>query len=128
MWTFRCYIDDQDSDPIRNWCDAQPEKVQAELDAIIELLRVTPRKWWRMPKYRNFTRKGKGLGALRLKETGIHYRIVGFFGPNEKIEFTLLVPFKKDDDPEYASAIPEAFERRDVVMWDEERSNECRFP
>jgi hypothetical protein len=128
MWTFRRYIYDHNSDSIRVWYDAQPDEVQAELDAIIELLRVTPRKWWRMPRYRKFTRAGTGLGALRLQETGIHYRIVGFFGPNEEIEFTLLVPLKKADDPAYALAIPEAFERRDVVMWDEERSHECRFP
>ena len=50
MWTFRCYIDDQDSDSIRVWYDAQLDEVQAELDAIIEILRVRPRRWWRMPQ------------------------------------------------------------------------------
>lgn len=127
MWTFKCYVDDHGSDSIRVWYDAQDEAVQAEMDATIELLRVTPRQWWRRPRYRNLTRAGKGLGELRIIAED-HYRIFGFFGPNEEAEFCLLLSFNKDDDPHYAASIPEAFERRDMVLYFEDRSDECSFP
>ena len=129
MWTFRCYIEAEDSDVIRAWYDAQDEAVQGELDGIIEILRYSPRKWWRMKRFRHWQgEQFVGMGAIRIEVDDVHYRITGFFGPDEESEFTLLVPFNKDDDPHYAVSRPEALLRKQEVIDVEEHSHECSFP
>src|SRR5690349_1920016 len=112
MWTFRCYISKAGTDEIRAWYELQEPDVRADFLAVIEVLRVIPEPYWRKPDYCRLQGVPcKGLGELRLKVNGVHYRIFGYFGPGST-DFTLLVPIKKSDDPAYKRACPLAQARR----------------
>lgn len=125
MWTFRCYVSEQESvDFIDEWYAGLPDEVQGEVDATLEILRIIPRRYWRMPLYRDL-RNWDDLHAIRIKSGEDHYRIVGFFGPDAENEFTLLVPFKKDDDPDYIASCTEAQMRMTTVLANPGSSHEC---
>jgi len=111
-----CYFEN-DSDVIFAWYNQQDAEIQAKTDAIIEVMQTIPSKWWRMPDFRRLNRASQGLSTVRIiSDERVHYRIFGFFGPKEDVHYTMLLPMKKVDDPDYSRSGPEAFRRRDLVL------------
>jgi hypothetical protein len=66
-----------------------------------------------------------GLIRIRFVADGVHYRILGYLGP-EPNTVTLLYGFKKDDDPDYSRSCPEANARREKVERNHGLSRECK--
>jgi hypothetical protein len=127
MVAFRCYISAEGSNVIRQWYDGSPEELKGALDGLLDVLGLTPRKYWRLPGFRKLTGPCCGLCALRLKVEEVHHRVLGFDGPAADA-FTLLHPFKKRDDPDYSKSGPIGHARKDQVIAYEHHSRECRFP
>jgi hypothetical protein len=128
MWTFLCYLLLNESglvDIIDEWYRGQSGEVQGEVDAVVESLKIIPRKFWRRPAYRALHGNWDGLHAIAIRAGEEQYRIVGFFGPAADGEFTLLVPFKKGDDPDYAQSCPKAQARMAMALQDRDRTHEC---
>lgn len=138
IFTFRCYISAEGVDEIDKWRRVQPAAVRAKADVVLGNLATTPKKWWRRKPFAQLDVDGegpcRGLSEVRIillskedppEET--HYRILGYFGPKLK-QFTLLVPFAKDDDPDYGQSCPTAQARREDVENVEYHSEECTFP
>ena len=127
MVTFRCYISFDGVDQINAWFDAQDEAVQADLRAVIETLEATSRDRWSESCFKPLeNRKGsrcEGLEELILQVEKIHYRVFGFSGPRDD-DFTMLLPFKKNDDPKYKKSCEEAQKRKAEVANDWNRARE----
>jgi hypothetical protein len=111
-----CYWED-DLDLIKAWYEQQDAEIQAKTDAIIEIMQTTQPDWWRMPYFRRLKGACIGLSTLRvISDEKAHHRIFGFFGPNEGVDYTLVLPMTRDDDPDYSQSGPEAFRRRDAIL------------
>lgn len=127
MPEFRCYISAEGDDVIRQWYDGSSATIQGEFDALIEVLGLTQRKYWRLPRFRKLKGLCDGLCCLRLKVEEVHHRVLGFDGPADET-FTMLLPFKKDDDPDYSKSGPEGHSRKAQVIADDHHSHQCQFP
>ena len=127
MVAFRCYLADG-KDLIQEWYDSVDGSVCGVVDAVVEELQDMPRHLWRRKPFANLSRPAcLGLAEIRLEVDGEHYRILGIDGPGPD-EFTLLYPFRKDDDPRYLEACLAAQKRRELVENDADRSRPCVFP
>jgi hypothetical protein len=126
MIDFMCYVSTSGDDEVRLWYEAQSPGVQGAIVAVVETLRHRPRDRWRRKPYADL--RGKlcsGLGELRIEEPPkTHHRILGFFG-EASASFVLLCAFRKDLDPEYRLACPEAQKRKSRVEHDQTRAREC---
>ena len=130
--TFRCYISNDGVDQIRLWYDAQSEALQADLLAVMEILEAISRQDnWPESCFKELEdRKGspcEGLIELILKDNGTQYRIFGFFGPDDD-DFTMLLPFRKNDDPKYRRSCKEAQRRKAEVAHDWTRARRWEAP
>jgi hypothetical protein len=135
MWAFYCYTSVTGEDRIRGWYESQSTGIRAAMDAVLSDLRVTPRNWWRRRRFAELGTKKSyrgpctGLGEIRFEDAGQNYRILGFFGPRvDLLEFTLLVPFAKDDDPTYERSCRCAQLRKTEIENETARAERCIFP
>jgi hypothetical protein len=115
-------------DQIRVWFDAQNEGVQADLLAIIKTMEATSQNRWPDSCFKKLKKKKgsplcEGLDELLLTVDRVHYRIFGFSGPRND-DFTMLLPFKKNDDPKYRKSCEEAQKRKAEVINDWNRARE----
>ncbi len=131
MVAFRCYVDRTGADKIRQWYDAQEGDVRAEMDAVIEVLQELSYARWDQPMYRELDGKPcQGLGHIRLitidpdTHRDVHYRVIGFYEP-EQDRFTLLYCFKKNDDPTLVNSCPQAQLRRADLLANAGRVHDC---
>lgn len=94
-WRFMDYYSEAGNNLIEKWYnDELNEDAQADFDTTLNHLAGTQN--WRGLKEFRFLSVGKykGLGEIRFKTSNVHYRPVGFFGPDQS-QFTLLVGCKK---------------------------------
>jgi hypothetical protein len=105
-WRFLDYWPEEGHNPIREWCAAQEERVQAEFDAALAALAQTPD--WLAPGnqdlFRPLTRGESGLGEIvfqfdwklprRPKPTRRRFRVFGILRSDDR-EFVLLVASEK---------------------------------
>ena len=133
FFTFRSYLLDDGQDAIRGWFNRQSAEVQADVMVGFKTLRETPRRWWRRRRFAILGRRGDQTACASLLEIRItgtedneneHYRILGYFGPSDG-QVTMLMAFKKDDDPDYSRSCPEAQARKLKVEDEPSRSQEC---
>jgi hypothetical protein len=115
-------------DQIGVWYGTQREDVQADLDAVMEILEATSRNRWPESCFKELeNRKGsqcEGLVELILEDDDeVQYRIFGFSGPRAD-DFTMLLPLKKNDDPTYKASCEEAQKRKAEVINDWTRARE----
>jgi hypothetical protein len=126
MVTFLCYLSSSGDDETERWYRRQSTSVQAAIYAVLETLRHRPPdRWRRKPFARLNSCLCTGLAEIRVEEPdGMHYRILGYFD-DERTIFTLLYAFRKDDDPGYNFACPEAQRRRRATETNPDRTTLC---
>jgi hypothetical protein len=113
-WIFKVFLNNKTDDVISSWIEAQPSKVRAKIRTRIKYLEVT-RNW---PE--DYCHKWVGIDhifEIRIRHSGIQYRLLGFFGPGDK-EFTLLIGATKKKDLEPKSAPDIAKKRRKLTLED----------
>lgn len=122
--TFRCYVGVDGQDEIRRWFEQQTPGVQGAIAATIDALRRRPGHWWRRKPYASLHGPScMGIGEIRVEHPkGEHDRILGYFEPLETV-FTMVYPFKKDVDPSYRLACPQAQLRRMEIEHDQRRTH-----
>ncbi len=135
MWQIRCYRPTGDSGGFRSWYDTLIEAVQAEIDAVLELLE-TSRPPWPETLYAPLHGSCEGLVEIRIEflsegddsndsddegEEPEQYRILAFEGPDQR-ELTVLYGFKKTTNADYGPACRAALNRRDGVKKDVRRA------
>jgi hypothetical protein len=126
FWLFRCYALGG-TGSYNGWYASLPVQVQTEIDNVLEILGAT-RKW---PKELAKELEGscEGLAEIIVELLGAdeqseHYRLLGFFGPG-RMEFTLLVGFRKTTDSDYGAACRSALTRKEGVIRDGRRAPPC---
>jgi hypothetical protein len=129
MIDFMCYVSAFGDDEVGRWFEAQTPAVQGAIVAVVAKLRYRSRERWRRKPYADL--RGalcSGLGERRIEEPPkTHHRILGFFN-EEASSFVFLYAFRKDHDPEYRIACPEAQKRKSHVEQDQARAREWHFP
>ncbi len=91
LWALKVFEPRGRVSEVEAWYDglkpAQRMRVRAErLEYLVQL----PRHLWQMPAFEEFsTGPCKGLGNIRIKVERNHFRLLGFFGPDDR-GFTVL--------------------------------------
>ena len=87
----RTYRNASGRDDVAQWFGNLTAKEQAKVLVRIEYLRAQPREKWGMPHFRRLRGEGAGLGEFRFTLARVENRPIGYFGPNEDLDFTILI-------------------------------------
>ncbi len=90
--TIRTYRTTSGRDEVGIWFDGLGKKEKAKVLVWIDHLRQQPREKWGMPHFRKLHRECAGLGEFRFTLNRVEHRPVGYFGPDEDADFTILIP------------------------------------
>lgn len=126
-WLFFDYLDERDTNPIRDWLMNKrevPTKARAKIQRI--LLQLAGTRLWTRPLASNLD-DYEGIVEIRVLWMNTQYRLLGFRGPAER-QFTLLFPAKEQGDKFVPLAAPSiAQTRMHIVIADRRRIVEHRF-
>jgi hypothetical protein len=89
-FTFFDYVDESGENVIRAWLKQQGTKVEARFDGDIRTLEAFPPEQWRRPYVAKLKGECAGLIEIRRRILRVQYRLLGFYGPNDR-EVTLVV-------------------------------------
>jgi hypothetical protein len=122
-WAFRDYLDERGTNVVREWIIARPVAAQAKIDSI--LLTLKARKIW-PPQYVSSLRGYQYIYELRIVSSGVQYRPLGCYGPDEG-EFTILLGSIEKGGKLPKGDCKTAIERRKVILKQKGRTCEHDF-
>lgn len=126
LWTFKCYSNDNISDPIGDWYNELPDKAQAKLDSYLDHFSDNQHNDWGVERIKPLVGYD-GILEIRFSINKILYRPLGYFGPKRN-EFTFLFPAREQGDkfvPKSAPTIAKV--RMKEIEEGKAFSNECSF-
>jgi protoheme ferro-lyase len=125
-WTFRCYLDDDGSDVIETWYEAQPAALQAKFDTRMRYLQQNPRDKWVRPYFDTLRKECAGLGEVRFEWKNVQYRPIGF--ASGEMEFTLVfVAEERERAFVPRNTCQQCQSRKARVVANRERACDCDF-
>ena len=127
-WKIRCYTNDSGRNEIEKWYANQSATAQAAFDSALEFLVHQPREAWVRPEATRLAGAVcRGLYEIRIKAERKQIRPLGFFGPDEANEFTIVfVALEKGNEFEPSNACKTANARKSAVLRDKSKhSCEC---
>ena len=98
MWHIKAYWLPGDTCPIQDWYRKQDVPVQAEFDAVLDILKATV-DWTSTNPFKVLKKDHRGLGEIRFgleKPRKRRFRPVGIWPPITEREFVLLVGCEKE--------------------------------
>jgi hypothetical protein len=122
---FRCYIDPEAHDVIKEWYDASDEAIQGAFLGIIENLQRKSSPARNENIFKRHASNCLGLHEILIDHDARHYRIIGVLEENI---FTMLWPFYKNICSRYTIPCREANKRRMEISLDRRRAKDCEFP
>jgi hypothetical protein len=110
MWTFLACPAPGGGRPVTRFIQSLGPQAENDLNAILDGLRVSDRKFWTRPHFAWLVgKKYKGLGEVRFDGEDKTYRLFGFEGPLP-LQFTLMLGYEKKRDLKHE--MDEAVKRR----------------
>ena len=126
MWTFKCFVSENDRDLIDEWYAELPPKAQAKFDSLLEHFRDNPHHRWGGNYFQPLVGY-ESIFEIRFRVLNVLYRPLGCFGPRQR-DFTFLVGAREQGDRFVPADAPtRAVERRGIIQANEDRAHECDF-
>lgn len=98
VWRLFSFIDARGNSAVQNWYESQSKKVQAEFETAFRYLRVSPDTDWAYPRAKALHGNCKGFIEVRFKVDRIHYRAIGFRGPEKRVYTVVRITDKNHFD------------------------------
>lgn len=123
MWNIRCYRSESGRNKIEEWYKDQSASVQAGFDSALSHLVAQPRSAWIRPSASKLVAKNcANLFEIRFFSDRKQIRPLGYFGPIEASEFTILFcAMEKGNDFVPKNACEQANNRKKNVDFDRDK-------